>query len=57
MLIKRSTEKKMLNKILSLFTIDRQSILESYIASRQPLSQADVERLIKEFERHTSFNY
>lgn len=57
MLIKRSTEKKMLNKILSLFTIDRQSILESYIASRQPLSHADVERMIKEFERHNSFNY
>ena len=57
MLIKRSTEKKMLNKILSLFTIDRQSILESYITSRQPLSHADVERMIKEFERHTSFNY
>lgn len=47
----------MLNKILSLFIIDRQSILESYIASRQPLSAADVERMIKEFERHTSFNY
>jgi hypothetical protein len=47
----------MLNKILSLFTIDRRSILESYIASRQPLSRADVERMIKEFERHTSFNY
>jgi len=51
------TEEKMLNKILSLFTIDRRSILESYIASRQPLSRADVERMIKEFERHTSFNY
>lgn len=47
----------MLNKILSLFIIDRQSLLESYIASRQPLSQADVERMIREFERHTSFNY
>lgn len=47
----------MLKKILSLFTIDRQSILESYIASRQPLSHADVERMIKEFECHTSFNY
>lgn len=47
----------MINKILSLFAIDRQSILESYITSRQPLSHDDVDRMIKEFERHTSFNY
>jgi hypothetical protein len=47
----------MLKKIISLFTIDRQSILESYIASRQPLSQADVDRMIKDFERLSSFNY
>ena len=47
----------MFKRILSLFTIDRQSILESYIASRQPKSVADVEKLIRDFERLTTFNY
>lgn len=47
----------MFKRILSLFTIDRQSILESYIESRNPQSAADVERIIKDFERLTTFNY
>jgi hypothetical protein len=47
----------MFKRILSLFTIDRQSILESYIASRQPATHADVERLVRDFERLTTFNY
>jgi len=47
----------MFKKILSLFIIDRQSILESYIASRQPQSIADVERMIKDFDRLIKFNY
>jgi hypothetical protein len=47
----------MLKQFLSLFCDNRQSVLESFIASRQPKSQVEVEQLIREFERITTFNY
>lgn len=46
----------MLKFLLSLFTVDRQAMLENYIVSRRPTSQADVEKYIRDFERNTKFN-
>lgn len=41
----------MLKKIFEFFRLDYQSMLDSYIAARNPTCEHDVERLIKEFER------
>ena len=47
----------MLKKILEFFKIDYESMLETYISSRNPTCEADIERLTREFERkfHTNF--
>ena len=47
----------MLKKILEFFTIDYESMLESYINSRNPTCEADIERLTREFERRFHTNY
>lgn len=47
----------MLKKLCKLFKIDYQSMLEIYITARNPKSEADVERLTREFERKLHTNY
>ncbi len=47
----------MLKKILSLFNLDYQSTIEAYIKSRNPQTQADVERLEREFQRLSVSSY
>ena len=45
------TGEYMLKKIFEFFDLDYQSMLDQYIAARNPTCEQDVERLIKEFER------
>jgi len=47
----------MLKKILDFFLPSHQSLLDSYITSRNPTCEADVERFRKEFERRFHTNY
>lgn len=47
----------MLKKIFSFFDLDYQSVIESYIMSRNPQTIGDVERLEREFERRNFSSY
>jgi hypothetical protein len=46
----------MLKKIFEFFKLDYQSMLDDYISARNPTCEADVERLVKEFERKFSIH-
>ena len=48
------TGEYMLKKIFEFFRLDYQSMLDDYITSHNPTCEADVERLVKEFERKFS---
>jgi hypothetical protein len=50
-----SQGEKMLKFLLSLFTVDQQSLLEKYIVSRRPTSQSDVEKYIRDYEHNSTF--
>lgn len=47
----------MLKLIFKWFKLDYQSTLEQYIISRNPKNEADIEKIIRDFERKTSLNF
>ena len=44
----------MFKRIIEFFKLDYQSMLDDYISAKNPTCEADVERLVKEFERKFS---